>query len=718
MAVTELVILVLVLMLALVSADTECPKNVQIPRGVVLFPDKCWLGSVLRYSCPPGTRATPVSWRVCGPDGSWSAIRRPAACVSYYCSGPITLENGWLAPRQTRYRVGDVVRFHCQPGYLLYGPRNITCLSTGKWSAPPAVCDSGGSACENPGVPAGGLRVGDHFRRHRQVRYTCYNGLLMRGPKLRTCLQDGSWSGMQPVCEGPHAYDGPHVIAEYFSLSEQALLNPEQDLHLYFIIKASRSVGAENMETALDFMSRHSSQVVDFSRKRKAELIIFGESARRVKYDEVDHRDYEKFLNGSAVNTGAALQLVLSLIETNLNVSTREPPAKNILILITDERHNMGPSPSSVIHKMTNTVPKPDANLAEEIGTSTVKLEERPPQMMFSHAFPEIFVIGIGGAAERDSLDTIASQRAEPRAFYLPDYDGLSQIEDKVPEDACGVRGHRESGFERVFRGRNSADHQWPWQAAVLYNGLFIAGGSIISRQWVLTAAHVLFGGEHPGNFSVLTGVRHRTRDKSPVGIMKVEKYFIHQDFSETQFRNDIALLRLEEKLDFSSKIRPVCLPCTAALSHILPLPSQNWTSRCLYQDLILTGRGGEDQRTVSGVVTGWGLSGKKHILETNLKHGNILIKQRQQCRKESEAIKVPLTEEKFCARGDDGVDACKADSGGPFVIKRSRRWIQIGIVSYGTSSVCQNGTMGFYANVAKLMPWIREIVGQDMRFT
>lgn len=63
---------------------------------------------------------------------------------AYYCSGPITLENGWLAPRQTRYRVGDVVQFHCQPGYLLFGPRNITCLSTGKWSAPPAVCEFGG----------------------------------------------------------------------------------------------------------------------------------------------------------------------------------------------------------------------------------------------------------------------------------------------------------------------------------------------------------------------------------------------------------------------------------------------------------------------------------------------------------------------------------------------------------------------------------------------
>uniref|UniRef100_A0A8C9V1Z5 Complement factor B-like n=1 Tax=Scleropages formosus TaxID=113540 RepID=A0A8C9V1Z5_SCLFO len=219
----------------------KCPENVAISQGQVKFSGGRNTGSVLQYLCPEGTRAAPVSWRVCREDGTRSPVRKPVACV---CDGPITLENGWVSPRQAQYQVGDIVHFHCQPGYILYGATNITCLPTGKWTAPPAVCDTSGSLCGNPGVPAGGQRVGTRFSKGHQVRYMCFKGLALRGPRLRTCLEDGSWSGTQPECEG----------ATFLSLS---LIH----LHLYFIIKASQSVGKENMETALLFLHQHGNKV-------------------------------------------------------------------------------------------------------------------------------------------------------------------------------------------------------------------------------------------------------------------------------------------------------------------------------------------------------------------------------------------------------------------------------------------------------------------------
>ncbi|KAL4630127.1 complement factor B-like, partial [Arapaima gigas] len=681
--------------------DKRCPENVEIPQGQVKFLGERDKGSVLQYICPEGTRAAPVSWRVCSHDGTWSPVREPPACVcEYWCSGPITLENGWVSPRQAQYKVGDRVHFHCQPGYVLFGASNITCLSTGKWTAPPAVCETSGSLCGNPGVPAGGQRVGKRFGRGHQVRYTCFKGLTLRGPRFRTCLEDGSWSGTQPECEGPYAYDDPQMISEHFSLTEQALLNPDQELHLYFMIKASQSVGRENVETALLFLYRHASKVVDFSKKRKVEVIIFGASAKSVKYnfgEKINPEQYRELLNGSGVNTGEALQLAFRLMKDQLPTSTQKAPAKNVIILITDGRHNMGPSPFAVIHNMSSSIPGPEKNL-------------------------DIFVIRVGGASRQDGLDKLASQRSEPRVFFLPSYDGLLKIVTKESKDKCGVRGHHAESFERVFGGRRSTDHQWPWQVMVLYKGTYNGGGTIIAPQWVLTAAHVIRDTYETDfnpteDFTVIAGVTQLTalQDTHPPKALRIEKCIVHEEYLYEKLYFDIALLKLKEKLYFNHKIRPVCLPCTAGLSQVLSLPFQNWTSRCLHQDLILTGYGGSDPRTITGFVTGWGYLNERD--RTNdLMYGKIWIKNHEQCEDLSKTLNIPLTEEKLCASGD-GVDSCKGDSGGPFVIKKNGRWIQIGIVSYGTSLECVNGTTGFYTSVPRLMPWIREKVGEDIQF-
>jgi hypothetical protein len=44
--------------------------------------------------------------------------------------------------------------------------------------------------------------------------------------------------------------------------------------------------------------------------------------------------------------------------------------------------------------------------------------------------------------------------------------------------------------------GYEAVPGSWPWQAYLLYNGSFICGGTLISDQWVHTAAHCLYDGE------------------------------------------------------------------------------------------------------------------------------------------------------------------------------------------------------------------------------
>ncbi|XP_066577839.1 complement factor B [Amia ocellicauda] len=681
-----------------VRSDVLCDEAVEIQGGTVEFLGGRAVGSVLQYVCPPNSRAQPVSWRVCQSSGSWSPLRYPrmASCVPYQCSGPITLENGWFSPRKALYNIGDTVQFQCRGGFMLFGSPNRTCLPTGKWSGQTTVCDTGNSLCRNPGVPLGGQRVGQRFEQGDRVRYTCYRGLVLRGSAFRTCLEDGSWSGPEPLCEGQYSYDEPETLTKHLAFSEEVLLHPDKELHIYFVVKASSSVGTENLLKAFDFVQNVSGKVMEFSGKVKCSVVAFASSAQELTpltadampLEEVGSTNYTDLLNQSGVNTGEALRFVLQSIHHNVKSTV---PPKNIIIILTDGRHNMGPSPYSIIRNMTETIPEPEKNL-------------------------DIFTIGVGGAS-KEELDQLASQRAEQRAFYLPDYTSLANLSTEEPLESCGIRGGQvRRGHGRVYKGIKANDKQWPWQVLLRIQGEDSGGGSIISKQWILTAAHVLICYKskevvcEPNEVEVFAGIADRSQIGKP---LEVEKVFVHEEYRNNgTFYYDIGLLKLKREIQFDGRHRPVCLPCTAPLSRVLSLPDLDWHVQCEFQDLLLTGHGGEDYRPVNGIITGWGKTKNyQGTLAKNLHYGSISIQQREECSKVR--IPIPFTAEKFCAKGDN-VDACAGDSGGPFVIKKNGRWIQIGIVSYGQEK-CAAESMGFYASVPRMMQWIRGKVGEDI---
>lgn len=63
---------------------------------------------------------------------------------------------------------------------------------------------SGDSAglCGDPGVPVHGIRLGEEFSVGSVVRFSCEPGYVLKGSSERTCLANGSWVGTQPECHG------------------------------------------------------------------------------------------------------------------------------------------------------------------------------------------------------------------------------------------------------------------------------------------------------------------------------------------------------------------------------------------------------------------------------------------------------------------------------------------------------------------------------------
>ena len=56
--------------------------------------------------------------------------------------------------------------------------------------------------CGDPGVPVHGIRLGDEFTVGSVVRFSCEPGYVLKGSSERTCLSNGTWLGTQPECHG------------------------------------------------------------------------------------------------------------------------------------------------------------------------------------------------------------------------------------------------------------------------------------------------------------------------------------------------------------------------------------------------------------------------------------------------------------------------------------------------------------------------------------
>ena len=116
----------------------------------------------------------------------------------------------------------------------------------------------------------------------------------------------------------------------------------------------------------------------------------------------------------------------------------------------------------------------------------------------------------------------------------------------------------------RVVGGREAIPNHYPWMVAITdTRGYPVCGGTLINNQWILTAAHCVQTNRDETNTMVALGAHQRKpfEQLERVSYIKIhEDYTSNKDPSRYQY-NDIALIRLETPIDFTSKVAPVCLP-------------------------------------------------------------------------------------------------------------------------------------------------------------
>ena len=260
----------------------------------------------------------------------------------------------------------------------------------------------------------------------------------------------------------------------------------------------------------------------------------------------------------------------------------------------------------------------------------------------------------------------------------------------------------------KIIGGATSSSNAWPWMVAIYHSqGIrgkkFQCGGSLIDKDWVLTAAHCVKG-KSAANLSVVINRSDQT-DKKMGENIKIDEIVIHAKYRGEAHDNDYAIPPDNDyamlKLTSSSSIKPIQL--------VSPYALPEWTER----DAKALGWGNVIPTTKYDSDP----DNEDSLYPKKLREVDLTIIRDSLCSKSERMSNLYgkdwITDNMICTGDGLGTkDTCDGDSGGPLIVfdSSTNAWLQAGVTSFG-DGCAETGTYGVSARIPEITRWVSELM-------
>jgi len=257
---------------------------------------------------------------------------------------------------------------------------------------------------------------------------------------------------------------------------------------------------------------------------------------------------------------------------------------------------------------------------------------------------------------------------------------------------------------EAIIGGTNAVVGGHPWIVYMYNNGTPVCAGTLITPEWVVTAAHCVHkdpltgptgphGEAQPWEIFMYLGEYDTSGFGAPSenGNYEQGKFAseVHINPSYVPGANhDFALVKLETPAFINSRVKPI------AVSHATQAINSG-----------------------TGIAAGWGSTAQQNPVDPNTLTSNILkraslpIRSVATCDAAEVGLIRHLASDEMCAgtTTPTSIGTCGGDSGGPFIRQTSTGGYElIGVTSWG-SLYC--GSYSVFSRVSSHLSWIRTYV-------